>query len=88
MALVQRDLTAQDIVNLSHMVMHQSRMLQMLAEHPGKANTDEYDATLATNRAKWAGLDAAERNTVLAAIAPQKGASADYLTAAIAALET
>lgn len=73
---------------VAHMLMHTSRMLQMLAERPARSAKGEYDETMATNKAIWAELDAEDRASVVRAIGPQKGKSDDYLKAAIAALES
>lgn len=77
-----------DVDRVAHMLMHTSRMLQMLAERPDRSAKSEYAETVAVNRAIWAELDADDRAAVVYAIGPQKGKSDDYLKAAIAALES
>ena len=80
-------LTDEERIRAAHMLAHTGRMLDMADEFPKKAPKDENAKQLAANKKAWAALSPEDRKAVIAHVGPQKGRTAKYLAAAIAALE-
>lgn len=74
--------------SLAHMLAHHGRMLHFAAESPTHPVTGEFGAQRAANKVRWSALTPAEKTEVVQEVGPQKGATAEYLNAAIADLES
>jgi hypothetical protein len=81
-------LTPQELGRLEKALAHTARMLQTAKEEPDKAAHGEYAGQIAVYRDQWSQASPDEREAVIAHRGEQKGAAADYLTAAVAALES